>query len=73
IKIPALYQAEIKRLLRRQQGNKDEKLGQELAQDFANLVTCADAEKQASSPGKLQTFADLLIFTHFLATGEGEK
>ncbi|MGB3692378.1 MAG: type III-B CRISPR-associated protein Cas10/Cmr2 [Spirulinaceae cyanobacterium] len=73
IKIPALYQAEIKRLLRRQQGSQDEKLGQELTQELANLVTCADAEKQPSSPGKLQTFADLLIFTHFLATGEGEE
>lgn len=72
--------AEIKRLLHRQQGSQ--KLSQEkekqLAETFFNLVAHADKQeeqkaKEGKEQGKLKNFADLLIFTHFLATAEGEE
>lgn len=75
--IRALYKAEIKRLLNRQQGgkpmSKDEREG--LAEKLSTLVMQADLEQctAARQTGKLKTFADLLIFTRFLATGEGEE
>lgn len=77
-----LYAAEIKRLLHRQQGRhkltKDEE--KKLASDLAKLVMKANEEKRSHAKdseknqpqGKLKTFADLLVFTRFLATGEGE-
>lgn len=76
-----LYAAEIRRLLNRQQGTqklskKDEKT---LADNLAELIMQANNETQSNNndqtqaQGKLKTFADLLIFTRFLATGEGEE
>ena len=76
-----LYAAEIRRLLNRQQGTQklsktDEKT---LADNLAELIMQANKEKQSNNDdktqpqGKLKTFADLLIFTRFLATGEGEE
>jgi CRISPR-associated protein Cmr2 len=78
-----LYTSEIKRLLKRQQGNKvmskqerEELLKQfeDMAEQLSKLVMQAELEKPESSQSsdKLKTFADLLIFTRFLATGEGE-
>ncbi len=76
-----LYAAEIRRLLKRQQGNQKLSNTEEnqLADDLAELVMQANEQnrskdKEKTKPqGKLQTFADLLIFTRFLATGEGEE
>jgi len=76
-----LYAAEIKRLLNRQQGTQklnkiDEK---KLADDLAELIMQANKgklskdEHEDKPQEKFKTFADLLIFTHFLATGEGEE
>jgi CRISPR-associated protein Cmr2 len=83
LEIPDLYKAEIKRLLLRQQGGN--KLSKEVAKDLAgqlsNLVIHANEEKRshtkdedkAKPQEKLKPFADLLVFTRFLATGEGEE
>ena|SRR4028119_131478 len=86
LEIPGLYKAEIKRLLLRQQGGKKlskeerEKLADELAKKLSNLIEQANKEKRAHTKDedkakpqeKLKPFADLLTFTRFLATGEGE-
>jgi CRISPR-associated protein Cmr2 len=76
-----LYEAEIRRLLSRQKGTqKLDKSGEaKLAEDLAELVIKASQNRQLKTDdkngyeGKLRTFADLLIFTRFLATGEGEE
>lgn len=78
-----LYAAEIKRLLHRQQGSKKLTKDEEkkLASDLAELVMKANKEKRSHAKdddktkpqGKLKTFADLLVFTRFLATAEGEE
>jgi len=80
--IQVLYKAEIKRLLLRQQGSKQlsKEVADDLAEKLAILVTRANEEKRvhakdenkAKPQGKLKTFADILTFTRFLATGEGE-
>lgn len=68
-----LYAAEIKRLLNRQQGSQklDKQAEQRLAEDLAKLIMSANQENN-SKKGKFKTFADLIIFTRFLATDEGE-
>lgn len=85
--LKALYTAEIKRLLNRQQGGKHlfkeekEQLRNDLktlADELSTLIMQADLSQPEKSrtqntPGKLKTFADLLVFTRFLATGEGEE
>jgi CRISPR-associated protein Cmr2 len=83
--IEGLYAAEIKRLLHRQQGEKklseaEEKL---LAEELATMVIRANSSHRASlkeddankakPQTQLKTFASLLVFTRFLATGEGEE
>lgn len=71
-----INQAEIRRLLHRQQGKSklDPEQEQELARDLAELIDFADQASTASNDmGKLKTFADLLVFTRFLATAEGEE
>ena len=78
-----MYMAEIKRLLARQQGSQklDQDDEMKLAEDLAKLVMHANNEKRTQAKdedkdkpqGKLKTFADLLIFTRFLANGEGEE
>ena len=82
--IEGLYAAEIKRLLHRQQG--EEKLSEaeekSLAEELATMVIRANSahraslkedDKNKSKPQtQLKTFASLLVFTRFLATGEGD-
>ncbi len=73
-----VYIAEIKRLLNRQQGGKpiSKHEQEELAENLSHLVMQADLEQSttASQTGKLKTFADLLVFTRFLARVEaGEE
>lgn len=70
-----INEAEIKRLLHRQQGTKKltEKQEKELAKQLAALVAADDAQTEKNDVGKLKTFADLLVFTRFLATAEGEE
>lgn len=71
-----IYEAEIKRLLHRQQGKQKltEEQEKELAKQLAELVAAADnAQTGKNDAGKLKTFADLLVFTRFLATAEGEE
>lgn len=87
LEITELYTAEIKRLLLRQQGEKkltpDERkqFTENLSSKLATLVMNANHEQRSHAKdiekdkpqGKLATFADLLVFTRFLATGEGEE
>ena len=84
LEIPKLYESEIKRLLLRQQGNKNiskeerQELANTLAEKLSSLIIQANQETTKDEhtkkiPGKFKTFADLLIFTRFLATGEGEE
>jgi CRISPR-associated protein Cmr2 len=79
----AMYASEIKRLLHRQQGKeKLDKLEEEtLAAKLAQVVDRANradkayraTKKDNKPPTQLRTFADLLVFTRFLANGEGEE
>ncbi|EKQ67329.1 CRISPR-associated protein Cas10/Cmr2, subtype III-B [Leptolyngbyaceae cyanobacterium JSC-12] len=71
-----INQAEIQRLLHRQQGKQKltEEEEKDLAKQLAELVAAAeDAQTGKNQEGKLKTFADLLVFTRFLATAEGEE
>jgi CRISPR-associated protein Cmr2 len=71
-----INEAEIQRLLHRQQGTRKLTEAQEkdLARQLAALVAAADdAQTGKNDVGKLKTFADLLVFTRFLATAEGEE
>lgn len=71
-----INEAEIKRLLHRQRGKNKLTEAQEgnLAKQLAELVAAADntTHSDHNSVGKLRIFADLLVFTRFLATAEGE-
>jgi CRISPR-associated protein Cmr2 len=85
--LKALYTAEIKRLLSRQQGgkhlSKEEKAQLDnnfktLANELSMLIMQADLSQSEkfpikNTPSKLKTLTDLLVFTRFLATGEGEE
>jgi len=81
--VQKLYRAEIKRLLNRQQAiyklNMTNEEQNNLAANLAQLVMCANQyndsknESEHQSERKLKTFANLLIFTCFLATSEGEE
>jgi len=85
LEIEGLYAAEIKRLLHRQQGEKKLSQAEEksLADELATMVMRANSahrtslredDKNKSKPQtQLKTFASLLVFTRFLATGEGEE
>jgi CRISPR-associated protein Cmr2 len=71
-----INQAEIQRLLHRQQGKYklDPNQEKELARDLAELIYFSDQASTArNDTGSLKTFADLLVFTRFLATAEGEE
>ena len=84
LEIEGLYAAEIKRLLHRQQGEKKLSEAEEksLADELATMVIRANSAHRASLKDddqnktkpqtQLKTFASLLVFTRFLATGEGE-
>jgi len=75
LKNKKINEAEIKRLLHRQQGTRKLTKEQEkdLAKQLAELVEAADhSQTGRNDAGKLKTFADLLVFTRFLATAEGE-
>lgn len=85
LEIEGLYAAEIKRLLHRQQGEKklseaeEKSLADELATmviraNSAHRVSLKDDDQNKTKPQtQLKTFASLLVFTRFLATGEGEE
>ena len=66
-----LYTSEIRRLLARQEGNRNRSTeGTEDTEDIKNLASkLADLAMQVN----LTKIAELLIFTRFLATGEGEE
>lgn len=71
-----INEAELRRLLHRQQGkcNLSEAEERKLACELAGLVDKADRDETTQNrEGKLKTFADLLVFVRFLATAEGEE
>jgi CRISPR-associated protein Cmr2 len=78
-----INEAELRRLLHRQQGKRklsedeERELAPKLADlacELADLVDKADHDETTQNhEGKLRTFADLLVFARFLATAEGEE
>lgn len=66
-----LYTAEIKRLLARQEGNR--KRSTEDTKDTKDIKNLASELADLAMQVNLKKIAELLIFTRFLATGEGEE